>query len=112
MAASATAWVRRPGNLFRLAIGLTLVAIASLAPMYLQSLWSAAQVPTAPWYVALVREPFFAWIMMFTYAPGYMPWVYAIWTFAVASWVYLLLARRRARSDSSVPSHGATAAAE
>ena len=106
MAASATAWVRRPGNLFRLAIGLTLVAIASLAPMYLQSLWPAAQVPTAPWHVALVREPFFAWIMMFTYAPGYMPWLYAIWTMAIASWAYLILARRRAFADFRAPDTG------
>jgi hypothetical protein len=101
MAASLFAWVRRPGVLPRLAISVTLVAILSLAPIYLQHQWPAAQVAIAPWYVALVREPFFAGIMMFTYWPGYLPYLYAVWTVAVASWVYLIISLRRLHSGAA-----------
>ncbi len=101
MAASIFAWTRRPGVPVRLAIALTLVAIFSMAPLYLDSLWPAAQQATAPWHVALVREPFFASIMMFIYAPAYMPWLYAIWTAAIASWAYLIIGWRRRMRDTA-----------
>ncbi len=95
MVTSFFAWARRPANALRLAFGLTLVAILWLAPIYLENQWAAAQVSVAPWYVALVRKPVFAGIMMFTYAPAYYPSLYGLWALAAASWVNLFVARRQ-----------------
>ncbi len=97
MASKLRAWMDRPGIPVRVAIAVTILAVLFLAPIYLQHQWAAAQVAVAPWYVAMVRVPFFAGIMMFTYYPGYWVLLYATAALAVALWAYAVWHHRKFR---------------
>jgi hypothetical protein len=88
-------YVRQPRNALRLALAFTFVGILLIAPLYLVAQWGPAQSPTAPWYVSLVREPFFARIMLFGEGPAFWPLFVAVWALALASWGIVIAARRR-----------------
>jgi hypothetical protein len=101
MVISVSSWGRQPGRVFRAAILTLIVAVLFLVPIYLQNQWAPAQVATAPWWVALVRIPFFAGIMMFTYYPTYWILLYALWILTGALLIFTLVAWRRSRQRLS-----------
>ncbi len=86
--------LRQPRIALRLAIAFTIIGLFLIAPLYLGAQWSAAQSPTAPWYVALVREPFFARIMLFGEGPAFWPLFVGAWGLALAFWGVTIRARR------------------
>jgi hypothetical protein len=84
--------LRQPAVALKLAIAFTVFGVLLLAPIYLDAQWAPAQSPTAPWYVALVREPFF-W-----------PLFGAAWLLAVAFWGVTFAGRRKAKHTSQTHS--------
>jgi hypothetical protein len=113
MVDSVNVWARRPNALLRAALVSIVLAVLFLAPIYLQHQWPAAQVATAPWWIALVRMPFFAGIMMFTYYPAYWVLLYALWVLSTALVVFAFIRWRKSRSrkaDLRTPDRAAAAA--
>ncbi len=88
MTAKLFEWYRRPYAPLGTALAATIVALLFLSPIYLEHQWAAAQVATAPWYVALVRIPFFARLLMFTYDPAYWAGVYIVLALPVGAWLF------------------------
>ncbi len=95
----------------RLAITFTVLGVFLIAPIYLGAQWGPAQSPTAPWWVALVREPFFAKIMLFGEGPAFWPLFAASWALALTFWGLAISAWRkptdadvvRSASNSNTP---------
>ena len=92
--------LRQPRTAIRLAIAFTIAGLLLIGPLYLGAQWSAAQSPTAPWYVALVREPFFAKIMLFGEGPAFWPLFVGAWGLALVFWGVTISGRRKARVSS------------
>ncbi len=92
--------LRQPRVARRLALAFTILAVLLIAPLYLMAQWAPAQSPTAPWYVALVREPFFARIMLFGEGPAFWPLFVGAWGLALGFWGVTISARRTAPSSN------------
>lgn len=98
------AWLREPQNSLRIAAIFTVLAVLLIAPIYLGAQWGPAQSPTAPWWVALVREPFFARIMLFGEGPAFWPLFVTSWAIALGFWGLTISARRKRIETRVVPS--------
>ena len=96
-------WLRQPRISTRVAVAFTVLAVLLIAPIYLGAQWGPAQSPTAPWWVAIVREPFFARIMLFGEGPAFWPLFVTSWAIALAFWAQTIFMRRKTPDARVIP---------